>query len=199
MNLRTNANMSQGDLANDLNVSRQSVSKWETNSSVPELEKLVRMSAIFKVSIDEIVRGGTGVISETKNIVNNEQIPQLQLRKIVGVGLLGVGFIIFVLLLALANFLSALILSSPFFVTGLISLLVSKHTALWCGWGLYIVIHQYLIFATGISVRSIFQKGIYHYGLTARTTTAWIMAIILLVLLVSTFRAIKAYKTQKLN
>ena len=36
--LRTERNLSQGDLADALDVSRQSVSKWENNSAVPELE-----------------------------------------------------------------------------------------------------------------------------------------------------------------
>ncbi len=41
--LRMEKNMSQGDLADALGVSRQSVSKWETNSSVPELDKLISL------------------------------------------------------------------------------------------------------------------------------------------------------------
>lgn len=41
--LRTERNMSQGDFADAMEVSRQSVSKWENNSAVPELEKLVKM------------------------------------------------------------------------------------------------------------------------------------------------------------
>ena len=53
--LRSQRNMSQGDLADALEVSRQSVSKWENNSAVPELEKLVRMSEIFGVTLDELV------------------------------------------------------------------------------------------------------------------------------------------------
>lgn len=55
--LRTEKNMSQGDLADALEVSRQSVSKWENNSAVPELDKLVKMAQIFGVSIDELVNG----------------------------------------------------------------------------------------------------------------------------------------------
>jgi len=42
--LRTARNMSQEALANVLEVSRQSVSKWENNSAVPEFEKLVKMA-----------------------------------------------------------------------------------------------------------------------------------------------------------
>ena len=40
--LRTQKNLSQGDLADALEVSRQSVSKWETDASIPELDKLLR-------------------------------------------------------------------------------------------------------------------------------------------------------------
>lgn len=55
--LRTEKNMSQGDLADALEVSRQSVSKWENNSAVPELDKVIRLSQIFEISIDELITG----------------------------------------------------------------------------------------------------------------------------------------------
>src|SRR5699024_12867295 len=53
--LRTERNLSQGDLAEALGVSRQSVSKWETGGSVPDLDKLVKLSQLFGVSLDELV------------------------------------------------------------------------------------------------------------------------------------------------
>lgn len=53
--LRVEKNMSQGDLADALNVSRQSVSKWENNSATPELEKLIKMSELFGVTLDELI------------------------------------------------------------------------------------------------------------------------------------------------
>ena len=55
--LRSEHNMSQGDLADALEVSRQSVSKWENNSAVPELDKLVKMAHIFGITLDEMVTG----------------------------------------------------------------------------------------------------------------------------------------------
>jgi len=55
--LRNERGMSQDDLAEVLGVSRQSVSKWETDASVPELDKLVRLCSLFEVSLDELVRG----------------------------------------------------------------------------------------------------------------------------------------------
>ena len=55
--LRAEKHLSQGDLAEALDVSRQSVSKWETDASVPDLDKLVKLSQVFDVSLDELVTG----------------------------------------------------------------------------------------------------------------------------------------------
>ena len=55
--LRKARGLSQGDLADTLGVSRQSVSKWETDSSVPDLDKLVALSRRFGVTLDELVCG----------------------------------------------------------------------------------------------------------------------------------------------
>ena len=55
--LRTERGLSQGDLADALGVSRQSISKWETDASVPELEKLRRLSELFHISLDALVGG----------------------------------------------------------------------------------------------------------------------------------------------
>lgn len=53
--LRKERCMSQEDLANSLNVSRQAVSKWESNSSYPETEKIVAICKLFNYSMDEII------------------------------------------------------------------------------------------------------------------------------------------------
>ena len=55
--LRARKNWSQEELARALDVSRQSVSKWETNASVPDLDKLVKLGEAFGVSLDELVQG----------------------------------------------------------------------------------------------------------------------------------------------
>ena len=55
--LRAAKGLSQEDLANDLQVSRQSISKWETDTSVPELDKLLKLSEVFGVTLDELVKG----------------------------------------------------------------------------------------------------------------------------------------------
>lgn len=55
--LRSRQGWSQDVLAEQLGVSRQSVSKWETDSSVPDLDKLLGLSELFGVTLDELVKG----------------------------------------------------------------------------------------------------------------------------------------------
>ena len=55
--LRTQKGLSQGDLADALDVSRQSVSKWETGGATPDLDKLLALCDLFGVTLDELVRG----------------------------------------------------------------------------------------------------------------------------------------------
>lgn len=63
--LRTQQHLSQSELADALGVSRQSVSKWESGSAVPDLDKLIRLSHIFGVSLDQLVQGASAVESQT--------------------------------------------------------------------------------------------------------------------------------------
>lgn len=58
LSLRTERDMSQDDLAEKLEVSRQSVSKWETGQSTPDLDKIIKLADLFGVSVDELVREG---------------------------------------------------------------------------------------------------------------------------------------------
>lgn len=54
-NLRKQKGLSQEELANRLNVSRQTVSKWEIGDSTPDMEKLIAISDLFDISLDELV------------------------------------------------------------------------------------------------------------------------------------------------
>ena len=57
--LRKTEGLSQEQLADVLDVSRQAVSKWETDQSAPEIEKILAMSKHFGISTDELTRKGT--------------------------------------------------------------------------------------------------------------------------------------------
>ena len=69
--LRRKNSMSQEDLAEKMNVSRQSISKWESNQSVPEVEKLIQLSNIFNVSTDWILKGENSKKQTSQSNKNN--------------------------------------------------------------------------------------------------------------------------------
>lgn len=74
--LRTARSMSQDDLAEKLEVSRQSVSKWETGQSTPDLDKIIRLSDLFGVTVDELVREGEAPQSPEPSQPQEQQKPQ---------------------------------------------------------------------------------------------------------------------------
>lgn len=55
--LRKEKNISQEQLAEELNVSRQTIGKWENGVTYPETECLIQISDFFEVSIDTMLRG----------------------------------------------------------------------------------------------------------------------------------------------
>ena len=63
--LRKQRGLSQDELGSRLNVSRQTVSKWELGETTPELEKLIALSDFFEVSLDELVM-------ETKEVKSSD-------------------------------------------------------------------------------------------------------------------------------
>lgn len=73
--LRKGMGWSQEQLAERLDISRQSVSKWESGMSVPELDKIVKMSDIFHVSTDYLLKEDTSIPEkeETKYLKEPEE------------------------------------------------------------------------------------------------------------------------------
>lgn len=55
--LRKDRGWSQEQLAEQLKVSRQAVSKWELDASVPDVEKIIAISQLFGISTDELLKG----------------------------------------------------------------------------------------------------------------------------------------------
>ena len=67
--LRKKNGWSQEELANQLGVSRQAVSKWESASSIPDLDKIVKMSIIFGVSTDYLLKDSLEERRDTEEIL----------------------------------------------------------------------------------------------------------------------------------
>jgi len=62
--LRKTKGISQEELADKVGVSRQAVSKWESEQSTPDLEKIIIMSEYFKVTTDYILKGIEPIVNE---------------------------------------------------------------------------------------------------------------------------------------
>ena len=154
--LRAEHHLSQGDLAESLGVSRQSVSKWETDSSVPDLDKLVKLSQLFGVSLDELVTGtGPQPKAETppQQVVVSHRMPG---RKIAGTILFCMGFLAFLIPTVLGGLLTGLLLAVPFLVCGIICFLAQKRPGLWCAWAVYLLAYIICYYGTGLSWTYIF-------------------------------------------
>lgn len=67
--LRKKNGWSQEELANQLGVSRQAVSKWESASSIPDLDKIVKMSLIFGVSTDYLLKDSLEAGRESEEVM----------------------------------------------------------------------------------------------------------------------------------
>ena len=75
--LRKEKNLSQEAVAEKLNVTRQTISKWETNQSTPDFDKIIPICELYEISTDELLRGEKNTEEETnekieENINNDE-------------------------------------------------------------------------------------------------------------------------------
>ena len=189
--LRTKMHLSQGDLADKLEVSRQSVSKWETDASVPELDKLVRLSQLFGVTLDSLVIGAEPTPQPeptAQPAPEPESAPaRWSGRKIAGWALIALGVVIVVLFLALTGSLAGTIFSLPLFLCGLICLTVRRHPGLWCAWVLFLLTDGYWRYATGVTWHLIWLTPIFEPSWNyARLALGWGEAILALALAVGT-------------
>ena len=143
---RTERNMSQGDLADALEVSRQSVSKWENNSATPELDKLLKMSELFGVTLDQLV-GKEAPVSPTpepapREIHVHQSAP---VHRTLGVILLCVGLAAFLALTLLNSVLPGIFLGLPLIVVGCVCIVCNENLVFKSAWALFATVAPILI------------------------------------------------------
>ena len=61
LKLRKEKNISQEELANELDVSRQTISKWETDQSSPDFDKIIPLCEYFGITSDELLTGNVNI------------------------------------------------------------------------------------------------------------------------------------------
>ena len=136
---RTARNLTQSDLAEALEVSRQSVSKWETDMSVPDLDKLVKMCELFEVSMDTLVRDVEPESPENAPppVIIQQRKEPLTVRTIIGLIFIIFGLLCFMVLFFFQEWGldDAIVYSVPFWLWGGLCLRYKKHPVLACLWG----------------------------------------------------------------
>jgi transcriptional regulator with XRE-family HTH domain len=65
LNLRKSKQLSQEEVAEKLDVSRQTISKWETNQSTPDFDKIAPLCKLYGITSDELLTGNKGVSNAT--------------------------------------------------------------------------------------------------------------------------------------
>lgn len=78
--LRKAKNLSQDDLAEELGLSRQAVSKWENENSKPDVENLIKLSKIFKVSVDDLI--GNQIVETEAAAINLNYNEEKKTKKV---------------------------------------------------------------------------------------------------------------------
>ena len=119
--LRKARGISQEGLADQLGVSRQAVSKWESEQSMPDLDKIISMSDYFEVTTDYLLKG-------IEPVVQKEEEQSIKHRRIasnicyqLSLGFIGLGIILSIIL---ADFLKISILLTPVLIVQGVGLLV---------------------------------------------------------------------------
>lgn len=199
--LRNKQKMSQGDLAEKLNVSRQSISKWETDASVPELDKLIMLSDLFNITMDELVRDelpekdtdekkASTEKSSPETVVVNKQ---MSTQKIIGFILLGAGIICLPLLFLIGP--TALIFSAAFVFFSLICFFIKKHAGLIIAWILTVAALIFFPTCTSVNIFFFLYGNLYYGIFTLQTFVAVCLWIWIISLIIYTVKTIKNRKT----
>lgn len=199
--LRTARNLSQEELADVLEVSRQSVSKWETNGSVPELDKLVKLCELFDVTMDYLVRDRSP--EETAAAPVSESGPARTVdprdaKLTLGIALPVGGIVTLLTVTVLFGIRAGLLLGGPFILVGVVCLLMAmrRGVRLACLWVLWVVGYVCLRTATGVRLWSIFMPGLYRTDMWAHLCIAWVAAVSLVLLAAATWRILKRRKVE---
>ncbi len=163
--LRTQRNLSQGDLANELNVSRQSISKWENGNSTPDLEKIVKLAEIFNVSLDELIKNEEKEVSIIDTPEQNTTLQTKTREKKIGKGLLIAGVISIFVFLLLGLGITGFFVAIPLFACSIIYYKAKTNHFFYCLWVIIPIADLYIRFATGINWNVIKQTLTWEYSM----------------------------------
>lgn len=100
-NIRKKENLTQEQFAIKLNVTRQAVSNWENNKNLPDIGMLILLSNVFKISLDELIKGDDHTNNMTEKVIKDGSETRRakfnMITSIIGGGLLFIGILLLVI------------------------------------------------------------------------------------------------------
>ena len=86
--LRKQHNLSQEQVAEKLGVARQTISKWELGETTPEMDKLIIISKLYDITLDELMKeDNEGKNVNDPNNMNSQKLAGLTIKFLKGIGI----------------------------------------------------------------------------------------------------------------
>lgn len=126
--LRKTKNLTQDEVAEKLNVTRQTVSKWETNQSSPDFDKIVPISELFEIGVEELLTGKKEEKQE-KEEVQEEKVITKQEAKEKSAKVVSGSIFIYILAVALIMILVPVKHVNPIVASSIFLILIGWATA----------------------------------------------------------------------
>lgn len=138
LELRKKKGLSQEELANILNVSRQTVSKWETDQSTPDFDKIMPLCKLYEISADELLTGNKNNDLKKESV----KIESKNIKNVKGKKAFGIGMGVFLYFVAIAwVMVSILVMRMDPIVSSAIFLII-------CGLATYAIIYVCMVYKT---------------------------------------------------
>ena len=145
LELRKKTNLSQEDVAFKLNVTRQTVSKWETNQSVPDFDKILPLCELYKISPNELLGVKTDTWPSKIETVENDTSDKVKKAK-----MMGLGIFFYFLAIVLVMILIPVLNMNPIIAVAIFILI--------CGIGTYMVVVAQMSYSRKHEVNSKIEK-----------------------------------------
>lgn len=132
--LRKQKNLSQEEVADKLKVTRQTVSKWETNQSTPDFDKIVPLCELFEISTEELLTGkktNTDKVQkqEEKQEKEEEKLPTKQEVRRKTAEVVSTSVFIYIVAIALLTIAIPVLKINPIVVSALFLIIIAWATA----------------------------------------------------------------------
>lgn len=124
---RINSGLTQEQVAEKLNISRQTVSNWENEKSYPDIINVISLSDLYNESLDMLLKGDEKMIKHLEESTNTVK----ENRKLLMAMILNILFIVFMVTL------TAVLPESKYFLIGVFSIMIISFSTL-----LYLIIKR---------------------------------------------------------